>query len=438
MEILFLANRPTENSQAATVTEYLDALHQYSQHTVHEVSMLHHFPERIDLDRFDAVITHYSLSIGPLLVHYLGEPLIDRLKRFKGLKAVFLQDEYREIQTYWKHINELEIDLLFSIVPDDEIPKVYPPDKVPNLEIVNVLTGYVPQELVKRSVAPIQERTVDVGYRTRRMPFWLGRLGHEKWFIADEFQRRTLGSDLKIDVATTEGARLYGESWTRFVASCRAVLGVESGASIIDFDGQLERVVDEYVAKNPKASFEEVSEKFLIPYEGSLRLHQISPRCFEAAALRTPMILFEGRYSDVLEPDRHFITLKKDFSNFDRVMDKLKDHEFLQNMADRTYQEIALSETWSYKTFIKKVDSALDAVSEKLSSRRASSPYSEAEFNRAVRLSINYIIRRKLVLFLQSQLLGHGFARKVIFFVWEMLPRPVKRLARPFARLVSR
>ena len=438
MEILFLANRPTENSQAATVTEYLDALHRYSKHKVHEVSMLHHFPERIDLDRFDAVITHYSLSVGPLLVHYLGAPLIERLKRFKGLKAAFLQDEYREIQTYWKHINELGIDLLFSIVPDDEIPKVYPPDKVPNLQIMNVLTGYVPQELVERSVAPIQERSVDVGYRTRRMPFWLGRLGHEKWFIADEFQRRTLGSDLKIDVATTEGARLYGESWTRFVASCRAVLGVESGASIIDFDGQLERVVDEYVAKNPRASFEEVSEKFLIPYEGSLRLHQISPRCFEAAALRTPMILFEGRYSDILEPDRHFIKLKKDFSNFDRVMDKLKDHEFLQNMADRTYQEIALNETWSYKTFIKKVDSALDAVSEKLSSRRASSPYSEVEFTRAVRLSINYIMRRKLVLFLQSQLLGYGFARKVIFFVWEMLPRPVKRLARPFARLVSR
>ena len=150
------------------------------------------------------------------------------------------------------------------------------------------------------------------------------------------------------------------------------------------------------------------------------------------------MILFEGRYSDVLEPDRHFIKLKKDFSNFDRVIDKLTDHEFLQNMADRAYQEIVLNETWSYKTFIKKVDSALDAVSEKVPSRRASSPYSEVEFNRAVRLSINYTIRRKIVLFLQSQLLGYGFARKLIFFVWEILPRPVKRLARPFARLVSR
>ena len=58
MEILFLTNGPSANTQAATVTEYLDALLNYSRHTVHEISMLHHFPVHIDLNRFDAVITH--------------------------------------------------------------------------------------------------------------------------------------------------------------------------------------------------------------------------------------------------------------------------------------------------------------------------------------------------------------------------------------------
>ena len=76
MHILFLTNRPTANTQAATVTEYLDALLKYSRHTVYEISMLHHFPARIDLDRFDVVITHYSLSIGPLLHYYLGDDLV--------------------------------------------------------------------------------------------------------------------------------------------------------------------------------------------------------------------------------------------------------------------------------------------------------------------------------------------------------------------------
>lgn len=438
MEILFLTNRPTENTQAATVTEYLDALHKYSRHRVHEISMLHHFPSGIDLERFDVVITHYSLSIGPLLRHYLGDDLIRRLKQFMGLKVAFLQDEYREIKTYWKHINELGIDVLFSCVPDAEIAKVYPKQEVPRLRVENVLTGYVPERLQQQVVLPVAQRPIDVGYRTRRMPFWLGRLGHEKWFVAEEFKRRGKETGLKLDLSTREGERLYGDAWTNFVASCRAVIGVESGASIIDFDGKLEHRVEAYTAKNPEATFEEVSEKLLGPYEGSLNLHQISPRCFEAAALRTPMVLFEGKYSDVLMPERHFIVLKKDFSNFDEVVAKLRDHPSLQAMAERTYKEIALDPRWSYRTFIGKVDEILEEEVTKRATRKASRPYTKSEFDRAVKLSFNYYLRRKIALFMQSILLGVPIARKSIFWLWEVLPRPVQQLVRPFARIISR
>nr|WP_315479633.1 glycosyltransferase [uncultured Rhodoferax sp.] len=438
MHILFLTNRPTQNTQAATVTEYLDALHKYSRHTVHEISMLHYFPNGIDLDRFDVVLTHYSLSIGPLLQHYLGGDLVERLKRYKGLKAAFLQDEYREIQTYWRHINELSFDVLFSCVPDDEIPNVYPAERVPKLRVVNVLTGYVPEALIAQDVLPVAKRLVDVGYRTRKMPYWLGRLGYEKWFIAEEFKRRASGTELKLDLSTKEGERLYGDAWTNFVASSRAVIGVESGASIIDFDGQLERRVEDYVAKYPGASFEEVFELFLVPYEDSLRLHQISPRCFEAAALHTPMILFEGAYSGVLEPGRHFIPLKKDFSNFDDVLNKLRDPVYLQEMADTTYREVALNERYSYRAFIQRIDDVLAEEVVARGSREATEPYTTEQFSSAVRWSLSYSIRRRTALFMQSVVLGTPILRKAIFRLWYSLPRPVQQLVRPLARLISR
>lgn len=438
MEILFLTNRPTANTQAATVTEYLDALLNYSRHTVHEISMLHHFPVHIDLDRFDAVITHYSLSLGPLLRHYLGDDLVRRLKHFRGLKAAFLQDEYRQIQTFWRHINELGIDLLLSCVPNEEITKVYPVDKVPRLKVVNVLTGYVPEKLLEQPVLPVAERPIDVGYRTRRMPFWLGRLGYEKWFISEEFQRRAADTDLVLNLSTREGERLYGDAWTNFVASCRAVIGVESGASIIDFDGQLEQRVEDYVANNPRTTFEDVSDKLLGPYEGSLHLHQISPRCFEAAALRTPMVLFEGRYSGVLEPGRHFIVLKKDFSNFNEVLSQLRDHNGLQTMAERTYNEVALNSRWSYRAFIEKVDAAIEAEIAAHNTTPARSPYTTAEFDRAVCWSLGYYLRRRFVLVMQSVLLGLPLARKGLFGLWQILPRPVQQIVRPLARLISR
>lgn len=294
MNILFLANRPSANSQAATVTEYLDALVTFSSHTVQEVSMMGRFPSKVDLDRFDAVILHYSLSVGPMINHYLGAELIAKLIAYRGLKAAFLQDEYRAVETYWSNIRMLGIDLLFSCVPEDEIPKVYPASQLPGVTIKNVLTGYVSRHLTEMDVPRIAERAIDVGYRSRQPPFWIGALGWEKTLIANEFSKRAMTLGLSCDVSVREGDRLYGQAWTDFILSCRALLGTESGASIIDFDGELETRVDKYVAANPDVSFAHVSEKFLAAYEGSLRLHQISPRCFEAAALRTPMVLFEG------------------------------------------------------------------------------------------------------------------------------------------------
>lgn len=438
MEILFLSNRPTAGTQAATVTEYLDSLHLYSHHQVHEISMLHFFPEKIDLDRFDVVITHYSLSLGPLLEHYLGRDLVARLKRFRGLKAAFLQDEYREIKTYWRNLNELGIDVLFSCVPEHEIQKVYPVTEVPRLKVVNVLTGYVSEALCKRDVKPVKDRPIDVGYRTRRMPFWLGKLGYEKWFIAEEFERRARSSGLRLDLSTREGERLYGDAWTEFVASCKCVLGVESGASIIDFDGKLERRVNDYVAQNPTATFKEVSDLFLEPFEGSLELHQISPRCFEAAALRTPMVLFEGRYSGILKPNRHFIPLKKDFSNFSEVIEKLRDDVALQEMADRTFEDIACDPRLTYRDFISRIDQVLEAEVTERDTVRTKNPYNVVEFKRMIRASTRYYWQRQASLFMQSFLLGVPFARKMLFGLWEVIPHPLKRFARPLARIVSR
>jgi hypothetical protein len=440
MNILLLSNRPTANTQAETVTEYLDSFSKYSGHNIYEISMLHNFPERVELNRFDAVITHYSLSIGSMLYHYLGPNLVSQLKSFKGLKAAFLQDEYREIKTYWKHINELGINILFSCVPSGEVSKVYPKIEVPNLQVVNVLTGYVPEALLQQSVIPIKHRPIDVGYRTRKMWYWLGALAYEKWFISEEFDRLATAKnlDLKLDLSNREGDRLYGKAWTNFVASCRTVLGVESGASIIDFDGLLERRVDQYMSKYPEASFEEVSELFLRPYEGSLRLHQISPRCFEAAALRTPMVLFEGSYSGVLYPERHYIPLRKDFSNFDEVVKKIKDSDYLQDLADRTYQEIALNPLWSYRSFVSIVDESMRLGAQQQNTMASLNPYTKSEFDWHLKKSIRYRMSRQLALKTQAVFLGQPFFRKALFAVWHSLPYSVQKIVRPLTKIISR
>ena len=437
LNILLLANRPSPNTNASTVIEYLDAFGRFSEHNIFEISMLGSFPEQIDLSRFDVVIIHYSLSLGPMIEHYLGKSLIDELIKFDGLKAAFLQDEYRQLKTYWNNIRQLGIDVIFSCVPDTEAHKVYPQSELPGIHVENVLTGYVSRELFAKNVPAISERPINVGYRSRKPPFWLGKLAFEKHYIADEFNARVKNTSLVTDISNEEGDRLYGERWTKFVMSCRAMLGTESGASIMDVDGSLEIAVDEYVAKNPDASFSEVSKLFLSSYEGNLKLNQISPRCFEAAALKTPMVLFEGEYSGILKPHEHYIPLKKDFSNFDEVVSLLKDQDYLQQIADRTFNEIALNEKYSYKRFIDLFDETINNHwSAEKKSRKA--PYTHAEFNKNVNSAGLFGIKRQVALKLQSLILGVPWLRKSLFGLWYALPLSVQKQVRPLTKFISR
>jgi len=438
MNILFLCNRPSENSQASTVTDYLNALKKYSVHKVYEIPMLHHFPSKIDLEKFDIVITHYSLSLGPQIEHYLGKNLIEKLKKYNGLKISFLQDEYRDVRTYWKNLNELGIDILFSCVPTHEISNVYPPREVPNLKVVNVLTGYIPESLTSFKQYPIKNRPIDVGYRTRKTPFWLGRLGYEKVFIADEFKKKSINYNLNINFSTNEGDRLYGNKWVEFVSSCKTIIGVESGASIVDFDGLIEKNVESYIRNNTNVSFEEVFDKFLIPYESNICLNQISPRCFEAAVLKTPMILFEGKYSGILKPHRHYIPLKKDFSNFDYIIKKINDPHGLQKMADIVYEEIALNPKLSYQNFIKKVDKVINKEFKIRKKIANDIQYSTAEFNKHLVLSVGYTLRRNITMFFQKIFLGNSSLRRIVFRVWELSPERIQKIIRPLARAISR
>src|SRR3989338_4677851 len=106
-------------------------------------------------------------------------------------------------------------------------------------------------------------------------------------------------------------------------------------------------------------------------------MNQISPRCFEAIALKTAMILYEGEYSGILKPWRHFIPLRKDFSNIKDVVLHLKDTGRLQEMADRTYQEIALNPLYSCERFFSVFDSVVEEEREKRKKEQARTRYDD-------------------------------------------------------------
>ena len=367
-QVLLMGVRPSRG--ANTIADHLRAFGRYSRHRVYFLQSqralrddftggLATFPEWLALSRFDVLIIHYSNYL-PSELHFDARAR-EQIRAFTGLKVLFLQDEYREIDAVTARIGELGIDVLFTCVPSDEIERVYPAERLPGLTRINTLTGFVPEDLTELDVPRVAARSIDVGFRSRKVPYWLGELGREKWEIVPKFTRAAAGSGLVLDLSYEEHDRIYGRAWLKFICSCKTMLGTESGASVFDFTGEIQRSVEGYVATRPDAGFDDVSERFLRPHEGRIRINQISPRCFEAAALRTAMVLYEGRYSDVLEPWRHFIPLRKDLGNIDEVLRAIRDTTALQKMVDRAYQEIALDPRYSYRTFIDRFDAVVEA-----------------------------------------------------------------------------
>ena len=109
------------------------------------------------------------------------------------------------------------------------------------------------------------------------------------------------------------------------------MLGVESGSNLFDFTGQVEAWCEKFRRNNPdrdhysEAFYWEAYAAYLKEYEENVNYAQISPRHFEAAATRTLQILYEGEYSGILKPHRHFLPLRRDLSNLGDVVDAIRD-----------------------------------------------------------------------------------------------------------------
>jgi hypothetical protein len=430
LKVLLLCHRPGHGSNADTIVQHIGAFERFSRHDVFCLSFRGNLPSGIDLDRFDVVVIHHTIWI--LSEGHLSADATESIRKFAGLKVILRQDEYISVDAVTEAMRRLGIDVLYTCIPPDEIDKVYPASSLPGVRCITTLTGFVSDDMLRREVAPIRERALDVAYRGRRLPYSLGELGTEKWRIVPQFLAATRLEGLVTDLSCDDKDRLYGEAWVRLLTSSKCMLGVESGASVFDFTGRIAHDVERYLSERPAAEFEEVRDRIFAAEEGRIRVNQIPPRCFEAAALRTAMILFEGGYSGVMEPWRHYVPLRKDFSNIGEVVSAIRQPELLQALADRAYREIAMNPRYSYRQFIAGLDGAIEAEFRSRSKPAAARPYTRAEYRAGLWRSPGFAVRRFVQLALDRVISGTQL-RHVLQRVWYSVP--VRKRARMKALL---
>jgi hypothetical protein len=309
---------------------------------------------------FDGVIFHYTFLAARWSKNFYKRwsKTLKNLKELKGYKVAIPQDEYAETETLWELLLESGVKTVFTMASDDEHHKLYPPERVPLEHLFTVFPGYVDEfavEKVKAYCKSDQNRTIDLGYRARKLPYWLGRHGQLKHEIGEIFQERSKGTGLRTDISTDGRDVFLGDGWYRFLCSCRAVLGCEGGVSLFDPTGKVRVDVEQYVKENPQASFEEAEKNCFAGMDHNIRLFSLSPRFFECAITKTCQVLLEGKYAGVLLPGIHYIELKKDYSNVDEVIEVLRDQKYCSGIAEKTYNDIVKSGKYTYRVFANQV-----------------------------------------------------------------------------------
>jgi hypothetical protein len=266
-------------------------------------------------------------------------------------KVALPQDEYDHAEVLDEWLYELGVGTIVSNF-DSELNKVLYPINSGIAQFHKRFTGYVDEaaarELADR-IVPLHERKVDIVYRATRLPYWFGSHGQLKHRIGSLVAEAAASHGLITDISTRAEDTIVGDAWLDFLMSGRAVIGCESGSSVLDRRGEVRAAIQDLLRRDAALTFEEVDACMPTGWD-DYAFFALSPRHFEAVVTKTPQVLVEGAYDGVLEPHRHYLPLARDLSNLDEVLEQLKDTDHLAEIAERAYEEIYLSGRYSYRS----------------------------------------------------------------------------------------
>jgi len=318
----------------------LQKYHPEHNYLYHDVALpLPSYVREINFDLIVLDVTLLCFRWSPIGVLDKLKADYEFVKYSDAVKIAFPQDEYDCNQILDDWMVAWNVDIVYSVISDNwEV--LYPTyHKVGCIKLA--YTGYIDESLIDWKRKPFELRKIDIGYRARNLLPYFGRIGQIKSSIAlDVLLKASPEENLYLDIAVGDKSTLNGVDWLEFINNSKFTLGSNSGSSLLDPRGDIQKKVRGFLLDHPRANFEEV-EKFCFPGEdGKYQFTAISPRVMEAALLDSCQILVKGNYSGLLEPWKNYIPIEPDASNWDEVYLAMQDRSLVQEIIKETRSKI--------------------------------------------------------------------------------------------------
>jgi len=335
-------------SEFDTYSYYQDCLNGFLNHPDLDVSVLDIQNLKTSLraitvrSSYDAVIfLHATFNV---MVDNARLPLLKNLlRRVRGKRAFFLNNEFRQLDVKCQMADYLGADAIISQLCDDDASLLY--QQLWQRQILSMPYGVDLADFQPHT--PFTDRPIHIGFRGDYYPSYVGH--DDRDLLLDAFHDRVQDRPIHTDIQV--GERFDRLGWVKFLNQCQCLIGHEAGASRIDHDDNIRNFINAQEKRLPQDNFRQLmlalreTGVFDAPPSGRIA----APRNFEALATKTAQILLPGRYNDVLQKDVHYIELQRDFSNVDEVIEKVQDTTYLETLADRAYEDAVQHHTYRHR-----------------------------------------------------------------------------------------
>ncbi len=325
--------------------------HNYIVHAVE-----YPLPDYIKDIQFDGIVlgpTFLCCRHTKLLQKIL--PVYDFIRTSDAFKIAMPQDDYHRSAILDRWMVDWNVDLVYSVCPDHW--SILYPNYIKKGTIKLGYTGYISNSWINywSNPKPFEKRSIDISYRAKKSPPYAGSMGYLKGNIGDIFKAKVNNSKLILDISTERKDMIPGIKWHEFLENSKFCLATNSGSSLHDPEGLIHSKIKHYLAKYPKASFEEIERNCFFGEDGKHIFTAISPRIIEAALAETIQIAIPGQYSGILESAEHYIPLENDCSNVPDILSIMKHPEQMSLIAKKCKEAILSIDNLRFDHHVKQI-----------------------------------------------------------------------------------
>lgn len=288
---------------------------------------------------YNLIVFLHSTNSNGIKIHPW---LIKSLNYRRGKVIFFVGNEYKLIPEKISLLKSLSAEYIVSQLPQNTADWLY--EDIKFSRVISLAHALNPE--VFKPITDSSNRELDIGVRAYEYPWYLG--DRERIHIFNKFKNLPKET-FKTDINLNKSKRFGRSKWNLFLNSCRGTVSTEAGTAYLEKDDRTRNSVNTYLEKYPQTSFEEIFELFFQNYKNPMSGKCITPRHFDAIGTKTCQIMFPGRFNDILQPDVHYMSLNRDFSNLDLVLERFEDVSYREKMVNETYEYVMDSHTHKHR-----------------------------------------------------------------------------------------